>query len=160
LGINWLKPLSKCCSLQYSLTQQGHYTTRAYISLPWWRHIYQWVLLNLGKTTYMRTHIFQGKRSRTIQVSAELLMTEWLCRSVRYMKSVPLHIARKTSASEVHYSQEALYQMLFTYIHTLPERISGTCRPFVIWRKYFLLGIIMWTVISKLYSTWVWKLSQ
>jgi len=51
------------------------------------------------------------------QMSAELLMTWWLCRSVPYMKSAPLHNARKTSASEVHYSQEALYQMLDT-LHT------------------------------------------
>jgi len=33
------------------------------------------------------------------------------------MESAPLHNARKISASEVHYSQEALYQMLYT-LHT------------------------------------------
>jgi len=35
-----------------------------------------------------------------------------------FMESALLHNARKTSASEVHYSQEVLYQMLYTYIHT------------------------------------------
>jgi len=58
--------------------------------------------------------IITGKCSCTIQVSAELLMTGWLCRSVPYMESAPLYNDRKTSGSEVHYSQEALYQMLFT----------------------------------------------
>jgi len=34
-------------------------------------------------------------------VSAELLLTGWLCRSVPYMESAPLHNARKSSAFEV-----------------------------------------------------------
>jgi len=33
-----------------------------------------------------------------------------------YMESAPLHNARKISASEVYYSPEALYQMLYTLI--------------------------------------------
>jgi len=115
-----LKTGSKWCGLQYSSSQQGDYTTRAYISLPWWRHIYGHLsvsIASLGKPTYIHTHIITGKRSCTIQVSAELLMTGWLCQSVPYTDSAPLHNARKTSASEVHYSQEVLYQMPYTYIH-------------------------------------------
>jgi len=64
--------------------------------------IYKWVLLILGKTTSNNTHIITGKRNCTIQVSAELFMTEWLCRSVPYMGSALLHNAKKTSSSEVH----------------------------------------------------------
>jgi len=41
------------------------------------------------------------------------------------MESAPLHNARKTScASEVHYSQEALYQMLYT-LHNTYNYIPG-----------------------------------
>jgi len=48
------------------------------------------------------------------------------------MESAPLHDARKTSASEVHYSQETLYQILFTlnyitlYIHIVYLCIAMT----------------------------------
>jgi len=118
-----LKPGFKCCGLQDSLAQQRDYTTRAYISRPWWRHIYCHLSVSIAqpkKTTYTHTHIITGKRSCT----AELLMTGWLRRSV----SSPLHNARKTSASEVHYSQEALYQKLYTYIHTV-HTAFGKLRP-------------------------------
>jgi len=84
------------------------------------KHIYDHLSMSIAqprKTKKIQTHIITGTRSCTIQVSAELLMTGCLCRSVPYMESALLHNARKTSATEVHYSQEALYQMLYTYIH-------------------------------------------
>jgi len=73
------------------------------------------------KTTYIHTHIIMGKRSCTIKVAAELLMTGWLCPPNPYMESAPLDIARKTSASKVRYSQEALHQMLYKYLHTYTD---------------------------------------
>jgi len=43
------------------------------------------------------------------------------------MESTPLHNARKTSASEVHYSQEALYQIFYNtlLIHITTVAAAG-----------------------------------
>jgi len=90
------------------------------------------------------THTITGKHSCTIQVSAELLMTEWLCRSVPYMQSAPLHNARKTSASEVHYSQEALYQMLYTLHYALHYILYLICSML-----YFVILIVSKTLLFR-----------
>jgi len=80
------------------------------------------------------------------------------------MESEPLHNARTTSAFEVHYSQEALYQMLHTYIAkeslswhvlTVEAYVSWVlCAP--VWSEDLCYWKLNWknTLIFIVFSSW------
>jgi len=88
--------------------------------------IYQWILLSLGKTTYIHTHIITGKRSCTIQVSAELLMTGWFCRSVPYICSQHrcIMLERPTLVRYITHKRRHIKCSIHAYIHTLQQELT------------------------------------
>jgi len=110
------------------------------------------VLLRLWDHDHV-TDIISGKRSCTIQLSAELLMTGWLhyCVGQYPTESATLHNARKTSASEVHYSQEALYQIHYTYIHDVRKtKVSPSVEKYIPWQ------LLLLNCIGHFVACWLW----